>query len=187
MSSSTANLVNSLNQSLDTIFSRTGSPIGKLKLALGSKSVAGDTDTAAYQGVATHIVGDTFASGDGVMAVSGVAADGTTMKPMLVDTTGRVAIGDRGSLTDAANLDLDVAATSQSLFAANVARKFLLIQNLDAAEDLWVNFGAAATIDKPSIKIAAGQILRFDGNFIPTQSVTVIATTINHKYTAKEG
>lgn len=88
----------------------------------------------------------------------------------------RVAIDRSGTIT--------AGATSQTLAPANSGRGGLFIQNIDAAEDLWINeFGVAAAL------ATAGSIL------IPAKSsylvntanlITVIATTTGHKYTATE-
>jgi len=49
-----------------------------------------------------------------------------------------------------------VTNASESMLAANAARKYLLIQNKDASGDVYINFGAVATMAN-GLKIAAGQ------------------------------
>lgn len=71
-----------------------------LKLAVGSKAVTGATQAAAWHGAATHADGATFATSDGVSLAAGIT--GTTVKKMLVDTTGaliNVGAGASGSAT----------------------------------------------------------------------------------------
>lgn len=69
----------------------------KLKLAVGTKAVAGATDDAAWQGVATHTAGASIAAADGVALVATGAVGGTAQpvsaaNPMPVSDAG-------GSLT----------------------------------------------------------------------------------------
>src|SRR5258708_5888142 len=92
-----------------------------------------------------------------------------------------------GTLQDRSGT-ITTGAASQVAAAANVGRQYLLIQNLDTTEDLWVNFGAAAAITTPgSIRVpkAGGtepSFLLFDGSAaVPTASVNVNATTLGHK------
>lgn len=90
-----------------------------------------------------------------------------------------------------------VAATSQQLMAANPARKYLFVQNpstltgqgIAAAETLFIRFGAsAATVNTgTSIELVAGATFIMESNYVSTQAVQVIATTINHKFIAVEG
>lgn len=188
----TTNVQNDTGQNLDTIFSEIGDPNGKLKLAVGEVTTAASDDPAAWQGVATHVEGATFGADDGVVVQAGVVGGIPTglVHPLNVDDEGRlISSPNAGNLTDAADLSLNTAATSQSLFNGNDQRKYLIIQNNDAAavEDIWINFGAVATAASPSIKIAAGGTLEFSAGFVPTQSVAWIAATIGHVVSAKEG
>lgn len=81
---------------------------------------------------------------------------------------------------------LAAASTSQLAVAANAARQFLLIQNVSAA-DLWINETVAAVLAQPSIKIAAGASLVFDGTFCPTGAINIIGGTISQAYVVKQG
>jgi len=58
-----------------------------MKLAIGTKAVAGASNAAAWHGVATHVDLATFAASDGV--VLGAGYDGTAVRKVLVDTGGR--------------------------------------------------------------------------------------------------
>lgn len=89
-----------------------------------------------------------------------------------------------GSLTDGSGT---LTGSSQQVFAATAARLYLLIQNIDATNALWVQFGAAAVADQPSIKVAPGASLQFSGpstGVVPTTAVNVIGTAAS-KFVAK--
>lgn len=84
---------------------------------------------------------------------------------------------------------ITTGGTSQTLAAANAARRYLLIQNKrSASESFWVRVdGTAAVTDSPSIEVAPGVTLTFEGSFVPTGQVNVIAATTGTKFTALEG
>lgn len=114
-------------------------------------------------------------------------SDGTNAQTFLADTLGNQLIGaGRGTLTDKSGA-LAAGATSETLMASNAARRYFFIQNVDAAEDLWINFTTAAVRDKPSIKLGPGQAYENPAHYCSTEEIKVIATTVGHKWTAKEG
>lgn len=180
---------NTRTQSLDAVWAADGS--ARVKLAVGSRAVGALAPEAAWQGVATHVDGETFAASDGVVLAAGLdVVDGTTIRRLRTDPVGRLVVAvtpSQGALTDGSG-SITVGGTSQVAFAANTARKYLLVQNLHATEDLWVHFGSAATTDQPSIKLVPGAALLMDGGgFTSTQAVHVVAATTAHKFTAKQG
>jgi hypothetical protein len=75
--------------------------------------------------------------------------------------------------------------TAQQVMAVNHNRRGILFQNVSDT-DMWVDFGATAVADSPSIKVAAGLALPFMGSFMPTQYMSVICATTGKKYTCKE-
>lgn len=94
-----------------------------------------------------------------------------------------------GSLVDG-SADLTAGGTSEQVFAENVSRQYLLIQNLDDTDSLWVEFGDDAVEDQPSIRLVAGAALEFSAGgtgIVPTASVHVIGPTTGQPFTAKEG
>jgi len=186
MSNSTVSVNNSRSQSIDTLWLPDGST--RIKLAIGTKDVSTDTEDAAWHGIATHTDGATFAASDGVVVAAGL--DGTTVRKLLVDSTGRlltVNAPTQGNLTDRSGT-ITAGTVSQTLAAVNTSRKYLMVQNIDASEDLWINFTSdAAVATAGSIQIKAGATFTMEGAFVSTQLVTVIATTTAHKFTAKEG
>lgn len=114
-------------------------------------------------------------------------SDGTNVQTIATDGNGDVLIAaSQGTLTNRSGV-LAAGATSQQLMAANAARRYFFIQNLDAAEDLWFNFTSNAVVGQPSIKLGPGQAYENPPHFCSTEKITVIATTINHAFAAKEG
>jgi hypothetical protein len=81
---------------------------------------------------------------------------------------------------------ITTAATSQVLAYANGVRKYLFVENLDQTENLWINFGPAAVQARPSILIPGNGSFVMEGSYICTDTVTVIAATAGHAFTAKE-
>jgi hypothetical protein len=92
----------------------------------------------------------------------------------------------RGNLTDRSGT-LTTGSTSQLLAAANPQRRYLLIQNPHATEDLWINFTTAAALGQPSIRLPALTLPMVFENFVSTEVVNVNAVTAGHPYIAKEG
>lgn len=90
----------------------------------------------------------------------------------------------KSAMTDASGT-LAAATTSQLAVAALATRQFLLIQNVSVA-DLWINEAVAAVIAQPSIKLAAGEKLIFDGTFCPTGAINIIGGTIGQAYVVKQ-
>lgn len=176
-------LLNSRGQSVDSIIKPDGTVL--FKLAVGTKALSGYA-SGAWQGVATHTDASTFAASDGVVVVAGL--DGTTVRKMVVDANGNLVASVKpssGNLTDRSGA-ITTGATAQQLAAANTARKYLLIQNLDSGEDLWINFTTTAVADRPSIRIPPDGTFVMEGSFVSTELVSVIAATTGHEWTAKE-
>lgn len=81
-----------------------------------------------------------------------------------------------------------VGGTAQDAVGANTGRQYLLVQNLDGAADLWVNFGAnAAVATAGSILLKAGGSITFEDRVVPSGRVSVVGATTGHKFTCKEG
>lgn len=90
-----------------------------------------------------------------------------------------------GTLTDGSG-SIATASTSQQVFAANVSRKYLLVQNTSAGA-LGINFTSAATLGVGSIQLAAGASFVMESAFVSTEAVTIIGATAGQTFTAKEG
>ncbi len=76
--------------------------------------------------------------------------------------------------------------TAQQVMAANLNRKYLLVQNVSAIA-LWINFNTDANADQPSIKLVADGSFVMEGSAIVTDSVSIIGSTAGSSFTAKEG
>lgn len=73
--------------------------------------------------------------------------------------------------------------TAQQAMAANTTRVEAWVYNVDASEDLWLSFTGTAVINGAgSIKLSPGR--GWSGKV--TSAVSVIATTLGHKFTAGE-
>ena len=75
------------------------------------------------------------------------------------------------------NVNATVTNASAQLLAANANRQYLLIQN-NGAGDIYVNFGAAATLAN-GIKIAAGGAFELPGT-VSTQQVFAIGSVASN-------
>jgi hypothetical protein len=135
--------------------------------------------------------------GGGALADSLVAKNGTALTRAAgsrqvastggFDDSGPTLIQQQsGALTDRSGT-ITAGGTAQTLAAINANRVYLLIQNLDPAEDLWFNFTTAAVIGEPSLKLTAGQAFTMEGSFVSTELVSIKAATTAHPFAAKEG
>lgn len=92
-----------------------------------------------------------------------------------------------GALGDGSGT-ITAGGTSQEVFPADTGRQYLLIQNVSAG-DLWINFGIAAVVSQPSIKLAAGAAIEFSAagtGVVPTSTINIIGATTGQAFTAKE-
>lgn len=78
---------------------------------------------------------------------------------------------------------LATASTSQQIFGINATRRYLTVQNNSTA-DMWVNFGVAATLSQPSIRLLPSGAITFENNLIPNTTVTIIGATVGQAYSA---
>lgn len=76
------------------------------------------------------------------------------------------------------NTNPAVTNASSVILAANAGRKFLMIQNKDAAGNIYIVFGAAATVAL-GIKIAPGQTLTLDAK-VPAGGINAIGDIANN-------
>jgi len=90
-----------------------------------------------------------------------------------------------GALTDKSGT-ITSGGSAQQAAAANAARRYLLVSNPSAAEDLWFNLGTAAVANQPSIRLPPGTAWESPSSFCPTGLVSVIAATTSHAFTVKE-
>src|SRR5579859_5620451 len=79
----------------------------------------------------------------------------------------------QGTITNRSGT-IALGGTAQSLMVANPARRYLMIQNLDATASLWIRFGAAAVIGQPSTEVKPGAVLTQEDQFVDSESVSII-------------
>lgn len=83
-----------------------------------------------------------------------------------------------------------IAAGGVSQLAApyKLGRVYLVIENIDDTEDLWVNYTSAAAVNGPgSFRLRPGGSITYEQDgFIPSSAVNVTATTIGHGFTCKD-
>ena len=113
--------------------------------------------------------------GDGSFSVSVVVGTGAAV---ITQPT-------RGALTNRSG-SIAAGGTSQQLAPANATRNYLFIQNV-SANDIWFNFGTAAVVDQPSVRLLPGQSFSMEGTFVSTEVVNIISANTGDKYVAKEG
>jgi len=82
---------------------------------------------------------------------------------------------------------ITTGGTAQQAAASNASRKYLMIQNkTTASESFWFSTDATAVADSPSVEVPPGMTFLFEGTFVPSGAVSVIAATTGTKFTAKE-
>ena len=92
------------------------------------------------------------------------------------------------TLSDAATLTITTGDTAQALFAADEARVYLIIQNLHATSNLWIDFeGVTAVKTQPSLQIGPGITLIFESSFCPITAISIIGPTSTQAFNAKQG
>jgi len=77
-----------------------------------------------------------------------------------------------GAVTDT---EKTVTSASAELVAAKVGRRYLLIQNKDAAGIVYISFGKAAVVGA-GVKIAAGGSFVADANYCPESQIFAIGS-----------
>ncbi len=151
----------------------TGAAWSRLKLA-ASGSLQTKDDATGTAGVA---------AGTTVIQVGG--SDGTNLRALSVDDSGRQIITATGTLTDISGT-ITTGGTAQTLAAANANRKYLLIQNNSSAA-LWFNFTATAVTSEPSLQLAVGGSFVMETGLISTEAISIIGATTGQAFSAKEG
>jgi hypothetical protein len=77
------------------------------------------------------------------------------------------------------------ANTSQQLMPANTERCYWTLQNQSETADLWVQYGGAAVVGQPSIRV--GPLETYTPSFIDRRVIQIISDTIAVPFTCKEG
>lgn len=79
----------------------------------------------------------------------------------------------RGTPTQSAK---SVTTSSAQLLAANSNRSYLVIQNQDATNPMYINFGGTAAANNGSLKIPANGNYVAENGYIPTSAINAIAS-----------
>lgn len=79
------------------------------------------------------------------------------------------------------------STSSGQVAAANLARKYFLMQNLDSAITIYINFTSNADVSANSIALLPFATFVLEGSFMTTEAINVIAASGSPKYAAKEG
>ncbi len=84
-----------------------------------------------------------------------------------------------------------ISLESERIISGNVHRAYVLIQNLDATEDMWVNFGNPAVAGSSVLLIPLGNYEfiggAMGGPFSPADSVHVVGTTAEQRGVIVQG
>lgn len=108
--------------------------------------------------------------------------DGTNLRAVSVDTTGRVNVNQvRGTTTIGT---LTAGTTNGTLFAANSTRNYLLVQCTSGTVFIDTN-GTANTAN--GIQLTSGQGITFEGSFIPTGAIAAITSTGTAQLIGRQG
>lgn len=92
----------------------------------------------------------------------------------------------RVSFTDRSGT-IGQASVAQQVMAANLTRKYLIVQNVSDT-DMYIDFNTDAVAGSPSLLLAAdGGSFVMEGSAIVTDSITIICSGANKGYSAKEG
>lgn len=99
-----------------------------------------------------------------VTVSEGARFNGAKISGAVTITSGTVNLGNPTQSTGS-NTNATVTNASAQLVAANASRKYLLIQNKDASGNIYINFGAAATVAN-GLKIQAGGSFELNCNLL---------------------
>jgi len=108
--------------------------------------------------------------------------DGTSLRAISVDTTGRLNVNQvRGTTTIGT---LTAGTTNGTLFATNSTRNYLLVQCTSGTAFIDTN-GTASTAN--GIQLTSGQGITFEGSFIPTGAIAGITSTGTAQLIGRQG
>jgi len=113
--------------------------------------------------------------------------DSATGGLVIVPTTVNVSsvASQAGALTNRSGT-ITAGGSDQQIAASNSSRHFFFFQNVSDT-DMWINFGAVANADQPSILVKPNGSMRIDGSFLPSGAVHVFCATTGKSFTCKEG
>lgn len=111
--------------------------------------------------------------------------EGATSQPLSLTLKGRqrVEIVDQGTSTAPAANTITTGGTAQTLFAANTARRGIVVQN-QSTGDLYI--GNPAALNQTSLKIPAGGYYETPITFSGTALIQIIGATTGQAFYARE-
>src|SRR5690242_2422020 len=96
-----------------------------------------------------------------------------------------VGVVTRGAWTDRSGT-ITAGGAAQSVAPINANRSYIFIMNI-STDRLWINFGATAVQNQPSILLEVGAAFVLEANYIETEAISIIGPTTGQAFTAKEG
>ena len=108
--------------------------------------------------------------------------DGTNLRAISTDTTGRINVNQTYGTTTIGTLT--AGTTNGTLFASNTSRKYLLVQCTSGTAFIDTN-GTATTAN--GIQLTSGQGITFEGSFIPTGAIAGITSTSTARLIGRQG
>jgi len=126
--------------------------------------------------------GGTVGSASPTFADLVAGTDGTNLRAISTDTTGRVNVNQTYGTTTIGTLTAGV--TNGTLFASNTNRKYLLVQCTSGTAFIDTN-GTATTAN--GIQLTSGQGITFEGSFIPTGAIAGITSTSTAQLIGRQG
>jgi len=111
--------------------------------------------------------------------------DGTNLRGVSVDTTGKLNVNLASSVRGTTTIGtLTAGTTNGTLFATNSTRNYLLVQCTSGTVFIDTN-GTATTAD--GIQLTSGQGITFEGNYIPTGAIAAITSTSTARLIGRQG
>jgi len=108
--------------------------------------------------------------------------DGTNLRAISTDTTGRINVNQTYGTTTIGTLT--AGTTNGTLFASNTNRKYLLVQCTSGTAYIDTN-GTATAGD--GVLLTSGQGITFEGSFIPTGAIAAITSTGTARLIGRQG
>lgn len=154
---------------------------------LSGKVTKCDTDNVGLK-AGTAAIGSVVANAGTDLNTSLLAREGTLaalgdkVTKCNTDAVGLVPV--RGVLT---NRSGNALGTSAKVADANPNRQYLYFLNTSAG-DIWINFGASATLSSPSIRVPGGKDYTWQvPGYVPTQQLNAIGNILSYSFTCLEG
>lgn len=174
-------------------------PVSASALPLPSGAATSALQTTGNTSLASIVTNTTGASTSalqttGNTSLATIATNTTGASTAANQTTGNTSLSTiatnttrQGTLTDGSGSTSATPSTSTQIFAANSSRKYLLIQNLDSSNNIYINFTSAASNGTGSYTLLPYGVLAMESLYVSTQAVNVLATVASINFTAKQG